>query len=80
MEEVEVGLEKDSIQVALEEVGKVVVGLDQVQEQVLIEIGYDVLNVGSMIIYYCAKDCLNMSDGGLIYQTEQAVRADTANV
>ena len=53
LEEVEVGLEKDSIPVILEEMSKVVavvVGPDQVQEQVLIEIGFDILNVGSVII------------------------------
>ena len=32
LEEVEVGLEKDSIQLILEEMSKVVLGLDQVQE------------------------------------------------
>ena len=47
---VEVGLEKDSIQEILEETIKAVVGQDQVWEQVLIEIGLDVLNVESMII------------------------------
>ena len=50
LEEVEVDLEKDRIQVILEEMIKAVVNQDQVQEQVLIEIGSDVLNVGSMII------------------------------
>ena len=50
LEEVEAGLEKDSIQVVLEEMSKVVVGPDQVQEWVLIEIEFDVLNVGSMTI------------------------------
>ena len=48
--EVEVDLEKDSIQVTLEEMRQAVVDLDQVKEQKLIEIGHDVLNVGSMII------------------------------
>ena len=50
LQEVEVGLQKDSIQVILGEMSKEVVGLDQLQEWVLIEIGFDVLNVGSMII------------------------------
>ena len=50
LEEVEVGLEKDSIQIILEEVIKAVIGQDQVQEQVLIEIESDVLHVESMII------------------------------
>ena len=50
LEEVQVGLEKDSIQVILEEMSKAVVGPDQVWEWVLLGIGLDVLNVGSMII------------------------------
>ena len=41
LEEVEVGLEKDSIQVISEEMKKAVVDQDQVLEQVLIEIGSD---------------------------------------
>ena len=49
LEEVEIDLQKDSIQVILEETIKVVVAQDQVQEQVHIEIGLDVLSVGSMI-------------------------------
>ena len=50
LEEVEVGLEKDSIQVTLEEMIKASVDWDQVQEQVLIEIESDALSIGSMII------------------------------
>ena len=49
--EVEVDQEKDNIQVILEGmIEVVVVDQDQVLEPVLIEIGSDVLNVGSMII------------------------------
>ena len=40
--------------------GKVVVGLDQVQQQIQIEIGYNVLNVGRYDHF--AKDCPNISD------------------
>ena len=48
MKEVEVGLEKDSFQITSEGTTEiVVVGLDQDQDQVLIEIGLDVINVGS---------------------------------
>ena len=47
---VEVALEKDSIQLVIEEMSRGVVGLDQAQGWVLIEIGYNLLNVGSMII------------------------------
>ena len=47
-EEGEVDLEKDSIQIILERIIKVVVDQDQVQEAVLIDIGLDVLNIGSM--------------------------------
>ena len=51
LEEVEVGLGKDNIRVILEGLIKeVVVDQDQGQELVLIWIGLDVLNVGSMII------------------------------
>ena len=46
----EVGLEKDNIQIILIEVTEVVVGLDQVQESVLIETEVDALSVGNMII------------------------------
>ena len=42
---VEIGLEKDSIQVILEEMRSAVEGPDQVQEWVLIEIGFNVLSV-----------------------------------
>ena len=48
-----------------------VVGPDQVQEQVLIEIGFDVLNVGNIII---------LPKTVQIYQIrKRTVRADTAN-
>ena len=50
LEEVEVGLEKDSTQVTSEEIREVVVDQDQVQEQVLTEIRLDALSVGSAII------------------------------
>ena len=51
MTEVGAGLEKDSIQIMPEGMTEVVVvGLDQVQELVLIEIGLDVISVESMII------------------------------
>ena len=51
MIEVEVGPEKDSFQVLPEGMTEVVaVDLDQVQELILIEIGLDVINVGSTII------------------------------
>ena len=51
LEEVEAGLWKDNIQVILEEMTKAVaVGLDQVQEPVITEVGLDVLNVWNMII------------------------------
>ena len=47
MKEVEVGLEKDSFQIMPERMTEVVVvGIDQVQELVLIEIGLDVISVG----------------------------------
>ena len=49
-EDVEVGLEKDSIQVILQEIIKAVVDQDKFWKQVLIEIGSDFLSVGSMII------------------------------
>ena len=51
MEEVGVGLEKDNFQIISEGMTEVViVGLDQVQELVLIEMGLDVPSVESMII------------------------------
>ena len=51
MKEVGVGLEKESFQIIQEGMTEVVaVGLDQVQELVLIEIGLDAINVESMII------------------------------
>ena len=51
LEEVEVGLEKENIKVILEGMTEAVsVGLAQVCEPVLIEIGLDDLNVGNMII------------------------------
>ena len=49
--EVGVGLEKDNIQIISEGTTEVVVvGLDQVQKLVLIEIGLDVISVQSVII------------------------------
>ena len=50
LEEVDVGIEKDSIQVILEVMIKAVVDQDQVQDQVLIQLGFNVLSVGSMLI------------------------------
>ena len=51
MREVGVGLEKDNFQTVLKgTIEVVVVDLDQFQEQVLIEIGLDVISVESMII------------------------------
>ena len=51
LEEVEVALGKDNIQVILGGITEAVaVGLDQVQEPILIEIRLGVLNVGNMII------------------------------
>ena len=51
LEKVEVGLGKDNIQVILRGmIEAVAVGLDQVQEPVLIDWGFGVLNVGNMII------------------------------
>ena len=50
LEEVEVGLEKDSILVTLGGMIEAVVDQDQVVEQVPIEIELDASNVGSMII------------------------------
>ena len=49
--EVGVDLEKDSIQIILEEMKEALVDLDKVKEQVLIEIGLDALSVGRMIIF-----------------------------
>ena len=49
--EVGVGLKQDSFQIMPEGMTEVVVvGRDQIQELVLIEIGLDVINVESMII------------------------------
>ena len=48
--EEEVGLGIDNIQIIPDGVIEVVVGLDQVQELVLIETGLDATNVGNMII------------------------------
>ena len=60
LEEVEVGLEKDSIQVILEEMIKAVVDQDQVPEQVLMR---DRIRCFKCREYDCfAKDCLNISD------------------
>ena len=50
LEEIGVGLEKDSMQVTSGEMREAVVDQDQVQDQVPIEIGLDALNVGSTII------------------------------
>ena len=49
-EEVQVGLEKDSIQITLEEMKEAAVDQDQVQEQVQIEIESDALSVGGLMI------------------------------
>ena len=52
MKEVEVYLEKDNIQGILEVMTEtVVVGLDLVQDLVLIETGSDVINIENMIIF-----------------------------
>ena len=48
LEEVGVGLETDIIQIISEGKIEVVVGLDQVQEVVIIEIELDAINVGRM--------------------------------
>ena len=48
--EVEVGLGIGNIQIIPEEMIEVIVGLDQVQEQALIEIGLVAINVENMII------------------------------
>ena len=50
LEEVGVGLETDNIQIISEGMIEVVVGLEQVQEPVLIEIELDAISVGNMII------------------------------
>ena len=50
LEEVEVGLGTDSIQIILEGMIELVVGLDQVQELALIGIKLNAINVGNMII------------------------------
>ena len=50
LEEVGVGLEKYNIQIISEGMTEIVVGLDQVQEPVLIQIGLDAINVRNMII------------------------------
>ena len=51
MEEVEVGLGTDNIQVIFVGMTEVVVvGLDQIQEPVLIETELDAISVGNMII------------------------------
>ena len=71
LEEVEVDLEKDNIQVILVVmIEAVVVDQDQVQEPVLIGIGLDVLNVGSMIIFLKTVGT----------QIQKRVRTNTANV
>ena len=71
LEDIKVGIEKDSIQVILVEMSKVVVDSDQVQEQVPVEIGFDVLNVGSMIILPRLSEYIRYRKG--------TVRADTVN-
>ena len=50
MKEIEVGLKIDDIQIIPEGMIEVVVGEDQVQEPVPIEIELDAINVGNMII------------------------------
>ena len=50
MKEVEVGLGRDSVLLILEGMIEVIVGLDQLQELVPIEIESDVINVGNMMI------------------------------
>ena len=50
LENIEVGLEKDSFQETSEEMREAVVCQDQFQEQLLIEIELDVLSVGCAII------------------------------
>ena len=72
MEEVEVGLGKDSIQVILEEMIKAVVNQDHIQEQLLIEIELDVLSVGSMVILLKTVQTYKIQKG--------IVRTDTTNV
>ena len=71
LEEVAVGLEKDSIQVMLGGMIEVTVDQDQIQEQVPIEIELDALSVGSMI---------TLPNTVQIYQKQKrAVRSDTAD-
>ena len=50
MKEVEVGVGRESIQIIPEGMIEVVVGLDQVQELVPIQIELNVINVGNIII------------------------------
>ena len=50
MREVEVDLGIDNIPVIIEGVIEAIVGLDQVQELVPIEVGLDVINTGNIII------------------------------
>ena len=50
MREVEVGLGIGNISIIIEGMIEATVGLDQVQEPVLLEIGLDALNAGGMII------------------------------
>ena len=49
MKEIEVGLGKDSILTTLEGILEVIVGLDQAQELVPIEIELDAINAGNMV-------------------------------
>ena len=58
LEEVEVGLDEGKIQVILAEMMEIVVGQNQVQELVLMEIELDALGVGNIII--TLKDCPNL--------------------
>ena len=69
LEEVEVGLGKDSSQAILGEITEAVVDLDQIQEQVPIEVELDASSVD-----HFAKDCLNIS-----YTEKRTVGADTSN-
>ena len=50
LEEVELGLGTDNIQTISEGMTEVVVGLDQIQEPVLVETELDAISVGNTII------------------------------
>ena len=71
LQEVEVGLEKDSIQVTLGEMIEAAIDQDLVQDQVSVELESDALSVRSMDI------CQRLSKY-LRYRT-RTVRVDTAN-